>query len=297
MPLIQVPGSFRILNTSPDGDSVRFYADDRDIYTRAGLAVRLNAGGGAQLRLDGIDGLETHYTPPHAHRRWQQPAELARGAADALLKHLGFHDVQRSDDGTVTAAEPAETRGFLLTRFADLYGRPVSMVFAGDPAADQEVDRTGAGAVPRTWLDVDGLRRSANYELLAAGLVYPTFYSRLYLDLRQAMAAAAKGARERRAGVWEHDATLHGFTLKSRDELEQRFVILPKLFRRLSEYLTLDESGEVHLHGFDAFLAQHDDRLFTVPEGHVTGFDTLVQVHGNHVKLTVPPERLVFQEK
>jgi endonuclease YncB( thermonuclease family) len=297
MPLIEIPGSFRVLNTSPDGDSVRFYADDRDIFTRAGLAVRLNAGGGAQLRLDGIDALETHYTPPHGHRRWRQPAQLAIGAADALLERLGFHDVQRSDDGTVEAVEPAEARGYILTRFADVYGRPVSMVFAGEPAADREIDRSGVGAVPRVYLHPTGLRRSANYALLAAGLVYPTFYSRLYLDLRQAMAAAATEARERRAGVWEQDATLHGVTARSRDRLEQEVVLLPKLFRRLTEYLSLDESGEIHLDGFGAFLAQHDDRLFTVPEGHATSFDTLIEVRHNHIKLTVPPERLVFQEK
>jgi endonuclease YncB( thermonuclease family) len=297
MPLIEIPGSFRVMNTSPDGDSVRFYADDRDIFTRAGLAVRLNAGGGAQLRLDGIDALETHYAPPHGHRTWRQPAQLAIRAADALLEYLGFHDVQRTDDGTVRSVEPAQTRGYILTRFADTYGRPVSMVFAGDPAADREVDRSGTGAVPRVYLHADGLRRSANYQLLAAGLAYPTFYSRLYLDLRQAMAAAAKEAREGRAGVWEHDATLPGVTLQSRDQLEQEVILLPKLFRRLAEYLSLDESGEVHLDGFDAFLEQHDDRLFTVPDGHATSFDTLIDVRHNHIKLTVPPERLVFLEK
>jgi hypothetical protein len=39
-------------------------------------------------------------------------------------------------------------------------------------------------------------------------------------------------------------------------------VILPKLFRRLAEYLTLDGTGKVSLARFPAFLAAHDGRLF-----------------------------------
>jgi hypothetical protein len=62
MPLFSIAGTYRVIGASPDGDSVRFYPDDRTAFSRAGLAVRLNAGGGAQLRLDGIDALETQCT-------------------------------------------------------------------------------------------------------------------------------------------------------------------------------------------------------------------------------------------
>jgi len=34
-----------------------------------------------QLRIDGIDALETHYTPPHAAAAWRQPTALGAGAA------------------------------------------------------------------------------------------------------------------------------------------------------------------------------------------------------------------------
>ena len=131
MPVYSIPGSYKIIGTSPDGDSVRFYADDRTIFERAGMAVRLNAHGGAQLRLDAIDALETHYTPPRSKHTWRQPAALARAAGDELLAHLGFTGVQRADDGTVTSAQPDSTRGYILTRFADTYGRPVSFAYAG----------------------------------------------------------------------------------------------------------------------------------------------------------------------
>jgi endonuclease YncB( thermonuclease family) len=302
MPVFCIPGSYRVVGSSPDGDSVRFYADDPDVFTRAGLSVRLNSKGGAQLRLDAIDALETHYSPPRSHKMWRQPRELALAAANALLDHLGFTDVQRAEDGTVTSAAPDAAPGYILTRFADVYGRPVSFAYAGSPeqVGDESVEPPPAvttGGVPTVHIGVGRMRRSVNYRLLAAGLVYPTFYSQLYVDLRQALAREAEAQRKQRAGVWASDATLDGFTLESRDQLEQELVILPKLFRRLTEYLSLDETGSVSLDRFHDFLAQHGDRLFTVPDGHATGFDTFVAVKDAHLHLTVPPERMVFLEK
>jgi protein-disulfide isomerase-like protein with CxxC motif len=73
-------------------------------------------------------------------------------------------------------------------------------------------------------------------------------------------------------------------------------VILPKLFRRLAEYLSLDEIGKVSLAGFPAFLAAHDDRLFTVPAGQATTLDTLITRRGQTLTLTIPPEQIVFVE-
>jgi hypothetical protein len=313
MPLYSIPGSYKVLGASPDGDSVRFYPDDPTIFQQAGLAARLNAHGGAQLRLDAVDALETHYTPPHSKHTWRQPEALARGAGDELLAHLGFSGVQRAEDGTVTAAQPDSTRGYILTRFVDTYGRPVAFAYAGDrpqtPAGVREQDADGdtdeadsrrtvaVGGLPTVYLGVEELTRSANYHLLSTGLVYPTFYSKLYVDLREALAKEADSARRAHKGVWEQDVTHHGFDLKSRDQLETELVILPKLFRRLAEFLSLDETGSASLTGFRAFLAQHDDRLFTVPAGQATGLDTLVQVRGQHVRLTVAPEHIVFIEK
>lgn len=73
-------------------------------------------------------------------------------------------------------------------------------------------------------------------------------------------------------------------------------MILPKLFRRLADYLSLQAPDDVELTGFAAFLAARNDRLFTTPDGHSTGLDTLVQVRSQQVTLTVPPERIVFLE-
>jgi hypothetical protein len=310
VPVYSVPGSYKVVGASPDGDSVRFYPDDATIFQQAGMPVRLNAHGGAQLRLDAIDALETHYTPPRSKHTWRQPQAFARGAGDELLTYLGFSGIQRAEDGTVTAATPESTRGYILTRFADMYGRAVAFAYAGDrpagaeerpPDADSDEPSSGrevsVGGLPTVHLGVDELTRSANYHLLSAGLVYPTFYSKLYVDLREALAREADRVRSEHQGIWAQDVTHHGFDLVSREQLETELVILPKLFRRFAEFLSLDETGSASLTGFRAFLAQHDDRLYTVPSGQSTGFDTLVKVRGRHVRLTVAPEHIVFIEK
>jgi endonuclease YncB( thermonuclease family) len=290
-----IRGSFRVVGASPDGDSVRFYPRDPQAFRRAGITVKANASGGVQLRLDAIDALETHYTPPHASHAWHQRGEFGAGAADALLRELGFTDVTRNRQGTVTAATPAHTDGHILTRFADKYGRAVAMAFAGEPPAGTTDD----GAV---HLDVEGLHRSVNHRLLAAGWVYPTFYSKLYVDLRADLAATTEAVRRAATGIWKADVTTSGFTVPSPAALTDDLVILPKLFRRLAEYLTMDETGGVDLSGFRDFLATGHDRLFTVPAGQATTLDTLVTVteradgSGQTVTLAVPPEHIVFLE-
>jgi hypothetical protein len=103
-------------------------------------------------------------------------------------------------------------------------------------------------------------------------------------------------ARTAKKGVWAQDATLTGFRLASRIQLTDRLVIMPKLFRRLAEYLSLDETGKVDLAGFPTFLAAHGDRLFTVTAGQATSLGTLVARRGQTLHLTTPPEQIVFQE-
>ena len=288
MPMTLIKGTFQLVGASPDGDSVRFYPDDPEATKKAGLKVRLNSRGGMQLRLDAIDALETHYRPPHG-ALLHQPAELAAAASDRLLAVLGFTKVVRADNGTVTSATPEKVGGHILTRFADKYGRAVAFAFPG-----QRPGRSLDGS--QVHLDVKALKNSANFQLTSEGLVYPTFYSLLYPDLRQALADAAVAARGSGSGVWADDVTTSGFKLSSRKQLSDELVLLPKLFRRLADYLTLDETGGVSLSGFKAYLDTRDDRLFTVPDGHATEFETLVEVRRQTAKLTVEPERIVFIE-
>lgn len=289
MPLNVISGTFRLIGASPDGDSIRFVPDDPDAWRKAGIAAKPNAQGAVQLRLDAIDALETHYTPPHAAHQWRQPARWGDGAAAQLLTLLGFKEVTRNDRGVVTSAAPETRPGYILTRFADVYGRAVSLVYAGRRRGRVAADGTA-------HVDVAELKRSVNYRLLADGWVYPTFYSKLYYDFRDALAEAALTARNQQAGIWADDSTLTGFSLTRVGQLTDDLVILPKLFRRLAEYLS-DSNGAVSLAGFKPFLAAHrDDTLYTVPTGQHTTLDTLIDVTRRTVKLTVAPEQIVFIE-
>ena len=286
MSLYLIKGQYRIVHSEPDGDSVHFFPDDTEAFTSLHLAAHLGGGGAAQLRLDAIDALETHYTPAtHGARTLHQPLDLAHAAGGRLLELLGFTNVVR-DGETVTGATPDATPGYILTRFADKYGRPVSLAYAG------ATDRPDQQPV---FTDVGLLRGSVNYQLLSEGLVYPTFYSRLYPDLRADLTVAAAEARGSKAGVWASDATTSGATIQTLADLTDRLVIMPKLFRRLAEYFALG-TGDVSLAGFMAFLASHNDRLYVISDGHATGFDTVIEVDGRTVRLTRDITDLIFVE-
>jgi hypothetical protein len=285
MPMLCLAGTYRIVATEPDGDSIRFHPDDPAQWERvpAGHAVQTNATGGAQIRLDGIDALETHYSP-RGSVPLHQPLALGHQAADELLRWLGFRGVQR-DGEEVTAATPDRLPGFLLTRGADLYGRCVALAGRGDAPG-----RSGA----QINVNLTLLRRTANHRLMATGLAYPTFYLKLFPDLRRELAKQAQQARPK-TGVWALDRTQKGIEVKSLATLTDDAVILPKLFRRLVDYLTLNDDDPT-LAGFPAYLAQREDRVFILSTGHYTGFDYVVEVKKQVVRLTTAPEDLVFQE-
>ena len=247
--------------------------------------MRTNAGGGAQLRLDGIDALETHYSP-RGGGPLHQPIDLAHQARDELLRWLGFRGVQRTGE-TVDAATPEELPGYLLTRGADVYGRCVALVGRGDAP--------GAQRRRRRWSRSPTCARPPTTGSIAAGLAYPTFYLKLYADLRAELAKQARQARDAKKGVWPGDRDQKGVDVESLATLTDDAVVLPKLFRRLVDYLALNDR-DVSLAGFPAYLAQRQDPVFILSTGPYTGFDFVVDVRGQVVRLTTDPEDLVFQE-
>jgi endonuclease YncB( thermonuclease family) len=286
MPLRIVKGHYRIQSSEPDGDSVHFHPSDPEAFTTLHLGAHLSSQGGTQLRLEAIDALETHYSPRvHGGFLQHQPLGLAHAAAAQVLQLLGFTDVQR-DGERVTSSVPEQTEGYILTRFADKYGRAVSFAYAGD--SDHQ-------DLSNVFVDEELLGQSVNFQLVADGLVYPTYYSKLFPDLRNTLTTAATQARTGQKGVWEDDATTSGATITSLDALNEQLVILPKLFRRLVDYLALG-AGDISLAGFLAFLASRDDRLFVISEGHATGLDNITRVEGQTVRLLHPPEDLIFIE-
>jgi len=131
--------------------------------------------------------------------------------------------------------------------------------------------------------------------MITQGLAYPTYYRALFPDLRNELTAAAKQARDGEAASGCVTRPHPESAVAGLDALQDDIVILPKLFRRLVDYLHL---GDDSMAGFPAFLDQAADKFLILSTGHsTTGLDAIVEVTGNTVKMTRPIEDLVFDEK
>jgi endonuclease YncB( thermonuclease family) len=291
MSMTLIEGHYEILGAAPDGDSVRFYPNKKEDWKviRSGRPVQSNKRGGAQLRLDGIDALETHYAPTGGVLgTTHQPLDLGHAASEALLDWLGFKDVERGKNETVTQGEPKQIQGHVLAKFSDTYGRCVAFAFKG-----KHPKKTGDDV----FLDGALLKQSLNYHLLQQGHAYSTYYSKLFYDLRREMTKAVNDAREHKRGIWKSDKTMVGFKVADDvDEVQEEAFVVPKLYRRMMDYFALN-GGDTSLDGFKEYLGERDDRIFILSEGRITGFDVVVETEGQMVKLVKPIEDLVFQEK
>ena len=192
----------------------------------------MNGRGHVQLRIEAIDTLETHYSTSGG--TLHQPLDVALQAAEALLAFAGITNVVWNSNRTNIVSANDGTPGYILSRAVEKYGRPIAFVFAGTP--DEE---DGAEII----LDVDGLAGSYNRLALADGHAYPTFYNGLFHDLREDLTLAARAARQANKGVYSVDATQTGVDASSLADLTERSAVLPKLFRRLVDYIT--ETGTV----------------------------------------------------
>src|SRR5262245_58662633 len=161
MGLNLIKGRFFIRGYSPDGDSIRFRADDRTRWDLLGGGLlSINAKDDVQLRFEGIDAMETHYS--QGGKENHQPVELAHQARDFVLGALGFTHVVWSADGTeVTGVDEDGRPGYLFARKKDIHWRPIALVYSG-PAPEAD----GANV----FVSVSRLQQSLNHRLLAQGL-------------------------------------------------------------------------------------------------------------------------------
>jgi hypothetical protein len=249
-----------------------------------GSTPNFNARGDVQLRIEAIDALETHFTP-QGGGVLHQPLELAHAAAERLLDFVRITDVQWNAAHTLVTSAQDGTRGYILARSVEKNGRPVAFIYEGDPPEDDGAD---------VMLDEARLRESYNFVAVSEGLAYPTYYRGLFSDLREVLTAASGAAQQSGLGIHAVDRTTQGFRASSLTSITQQHAILPKLFRRLSEYMVNFGTAV----GFKNKLEQSREPVLDLRTSNFTHFDTFVeQAAGSvQIKLTRRPEELVFDE-
>ena len=187
-----------------------------------------------------------------------------------------------STEQTVLSAKDGK-RGYILSRAVEKFGRPIAFVFAGNPPKPD-----GSSL----HLDPALLKKSYNYHSLKKGLTYATYYQGLFKDLRDTLTEAATEARAAKRGVYKIDATNAGFTATSLRVLTKDKAIMPKLFRRMVEYMVNYGTAV----GFKDKLEQSQEPVLDLIDANFTHFDTFIeQADGSaKIRMTRKPEELVF---
>lgn len=222
-----IQGKFVIVGKQPDGDSVRFIPKRRQAFRGLYRDDRIRPSrtdGSVQLRFEGVDAPELHYG------RYAQP--LGAESRDRLLEWMGFQKIEyvNNNEKEVKSSQPKSVPGVILTKAAETNGRPISYVLLEDSAEN---------LTDGDWMRVDEdlLVQTLNYRLLAEGLAYYTVYTSTPQAHRELLRQVAATARDQTLGVWELD-TSENFVLNNQDSIgPEGQLILPKLFRRCTEYL------------------------------------------------------------
>lgn len=283
MPFTLIKGTYHVLNYSPDGDSIRFKPTNPALLQRlSGPAPKMNVRGHVQLRIEAIDALETHYSPPSGGGPLHQPLPLAHAARTALIDFVKITNVVWDQNGNTVVSAKDGTPGYMLARSVEKYGRPIAFVFVGKAS---EAD--GASVM----LQEQRMKQSFNYQALAQGLAYATYYKGLFFDLRTALTSAVGKARQQKLGVHRDDAT-GSVVVSSLAVITNDRPILPKLFRRMSEYLV--NVGSIK--NFKQNLAKAKEPVYDLRQQNFTHFDTFIEQKGDRIKLTRLPEELIFDE-
>ncbi|MBK8921907.1 MAG: hypothetical protein IPM81_10390 [Saprospirales bacterium] len=261
-----IKGHFHVVGHSPDGDSLKFEAANAAQWDKIQSEFRepfqanfQKENGSVQLRLQGIDALETHYSPmpvpapkelgdktfagaeKPAPGKYSQPGAFGPAATDKLLELIGvakanwngphtFINSIEVKKGTAleTISETGKDRleGYIAVNDIDQKGRPISWAFAG-PAPGPDGSQIPVAQLAKS------LKNAVNYRLLAAGLVYPYFFMTLSASLRHILISGVQEAIRKKAHIWSMDKTASGIALQQFSQLTRDTLLYPYLFRRL----------------------------------------------------------------
>lgn len=208
---------------SPDGDSMRFVANDMSLFEHLPRFEEASESAGLksyQLRFQAIDTPELHYGGA------QQPHGLE--SRNGLLKWL---DVDYAT-WNWTVAPPGfqwDKPAAILCDAFEGHGRPIAFVLRDLDAADgSDVKLTN-----------ELLEKTYNYHAARTGLAYLGLYSGgLSFPVKSHLVAAYQDAKEENKGIWPLDKTSR-FVVETLDDLgpERGSLIYPKIFRRCVDAL------------------------------------------------------------
>lgn len=273
-----IKGSFHVSGYSPDGDSIRFQADNQEHWDFFKWKQAKNKNREKkQLRFEAIDALETHYEESH------QPRSFGVAALEVLLKMVDIDQVVYNIAITKITSAADGTTGFIASPALDIYDRPISLVFSGDTNLENGQELS-ASDLP--------LDSSINLKLLKLGLVYPTFYSSMEQELIDIFSKTTKKARSDKIGVWALDKT-HDFTLWNKDTIQNDIVILPKIFRRLTSFFIKKSSYDE----LDNYLRKSRDKVLIRATGEKKKLYEIMEIEGRKIKFLEKPEDLIFDPK
>jgi len=272
-----IKGIYHVKGFSPDGDSIRFEAEDPANWDFFRWKKQKNKDRRKkQLRIEAIDALETHY------KGVSQPRAFAIAALERMLALLGISNIEYNLLVTKINNANDKTPGYIVSAALDAFDRPLCFAFP-DISGFVDGDEIQSTEIP--------LADSINFTLARDGIVYPTFYTTMEEGIIEEFRQIVLSAKNDRRGIWAIDRT-HGFTLWNTRTVQEDVVILPKLFRRFISFF----DNRTQFEEFPDFLASNEDPV-VLRDGTESSLDKLLQKEGNFYALTVPPEDIIFKPK
>lgn len=283
-----IAGKFVIVGKEPDGDSVRFIADNPDLYEQLQRSYRIKLSGdrSVQLRLEGIDTPEVHYG--------SDAQILGDKARDRLLDLIGFDNIKFKGN-QVQSAAPDTVSGVILSQAVDANGRPIAYVLVGEKANQRSNEN---------WRRVDAelLRTTINFQMLTEGAAYYTVYTSTPLEHRRLLRQSALAARNDNLGVWAEDTT-NQFELVDRKSITapNGQLILPKLFRRSIDYLkAVDKGFRGNLKDWlieNSKGSRNENDRVVISDGVEVNLSDLIQQRNSRVAFQADLLNITFLEK
>lgn len=292
-----IKGKVAIDGKSPDGDTIAFRIDNPTEWiwpkTQDGRFPKFNMQYQTSIRFEAIDALELHYGISNVYPgvTVHQPLTFAKRARDRLLELFGFDmtNVIERDDFTLVDPMKQEKPAILAYNGIDPFGRIIGFVFSEDIGLEVS-DRE-----PMVELHPEHIEKSVNAKLLAEGLVYPTYYGGLYPELRKFLNEITDVAIVNKIGLWSEHSNEFVFSRQPNISDIESKVMMPKLFRRLSEHIA--KNGVIS--NFRDALREGKDLTVDLNEVRLTDFSSFVRtqkINQNDYKLWLShsPSRLVF---